>query len=193
MSLTRLVFALPVVLAASAGVAASAATVVPVPPFTGIELHGGGHVVLKYGATQRVVILKGDPSITSITVKHGGSLVISPCEKVMFCPMHYELDVEVTTPSVPALDVHGGGDLEAASGFPHQAELSVAVHGGGDVNLRAVAIDSVSADVHGGGDLSVHVDKSLTAAVHGGGEITYWGHPQVTSDIHGGGEINSGS
>jgi len=185
----RLALAVPFLLATSAF--AAGGTVVPVPAFTGIELHGGGHVTLKHGAAQRVVILKGSTEYSEIVVEHG-SLRISPCKSWFSCPTHYDLDVEVTSPFVPSLNVHGGGELEAAGGFPHQKSLAVAVHGGGEVDIKSVGVDDVSADVHGGGELSVHADKSLTAAVHGGGEVTYWGHPQVTSAIRGGGEVSSG-
>jgi hypothetical protein len=192
MSPVRLAAVLPLAFLASAATA-QAGTVVPVGHFEGIDLHGGGQVVLKHGPTQRVEIIKGSTQYSEFTIEHGNTLNISPCKSWFSCPTHYELVVEITTPSLPALDVHGGGELETRDGFPHQRSLAVAVHGGGEVDVRNVAVDDVSADVHGGGELSVRAEKTLTAAVHGGGEVTYWGHPQVTSAIGGGGEISSGS
>jgi hypothetical protein len=192
MNLSRLVFALPFALVASAAAApAQTGTVVPVGPFQGIGLNGGGHVVLKHGAVQRVVLLKGSTQYTRITIEHGKSLQIDACNER--CPNNYDLEIEITTPDVSALAVNGGGEIEARAGFPHQRELAVAVHGGGDIDLRAIAADSVSAAVHGGGDISVHADKTLNAAVNGGGDVTYWGHPEVNSAIRGGGDVSSGS
>jgi hypothetical protein len=191
MTISRLALLVPLVLTTTA-LAASSGTVVPVPAFTSIELHGGGHAVLRHGAVQRVVILKGSTEYSEITVQNG-SLNISPCKSWFSCPSHYDLEVEITTPSIPALNVHGGGELEAAGGFPRQNNLAVAVHGGGDVDIRSVAVDNVTATVNGGGELSVRAEKTLNATVHGGGELTYWGNPQVTSSIHGGGEVSSGS
>lgn len=190
MTLLRFAAVIPLALVASA---AQAGTVVQVGHFEGIELHGGGHVVLKHGPTQRVEILKGSTQYSEIAIQHGNTLTISPCKSWFSCPSHYDLEVEITTPYVPTLAVHGGGELEAAAGFPHQKSLTVAVHGGGDVDIRSVGVDDVTAAVHGGGDLSVRADRTLTAAVHGGGDLTYWGHPRVVSSIHGGGEISSGS
>ncbi len=194
MHLSRLLIALPFALAATATATpapAPSGTVVPVGAFRGIELRGGGHVVLRHGATQRVVLLRGSTRYTSFTIRNGHSLTIEACNND--CPNRYDLEIEITTPDVPALSVAGGGEIDARPGFPHQNDLAVAVHGGGDIDLRAIAADNVSAAVNGGGDLSVHADKSLSAAVNGGGDITYWGHPEVTSAIRGGGDVSSGS
>src|SRR5512139_542595 len=55
-----------------------AATDIPLPPFTGISVHGGGHVILVHGAKQRVTLLKGDPKVAQIRV-NGNTLELSPC------------------------------------------------------------------------------------------------------------------
>ena len=172
--------------------AAQAAEIVTVPPFKSIELHGGGHAILRHGDSQRVTLIKGDPKIARIEVDRHGTLDLSPCKLHFGCPWHSELEVEIVTPAIAAVSVHGGGDLEAKGTFPRQPSLSIAVHGGGEADLRAIPVQQVSAAVHGGGELEVRAEKTLTAAVHGGGELRYWGHPQVTSAIHGGGSVESG-
>src|SRR5437773_12447378 len=94
-------------LAALAPTAALAGQVIKVPPFKSIELHGGGNAILHHGDRQRVVLIKGDPKIAQIEVTGDGRLVLSPCRD--WCWGEHTLEVEVTTPSIAAISVHGGG------------------------------------------------------------------------------------
>lgn len=165
-----------------------AATDIPLPPFTGISVHGGGHVILMHGATQRVTLLKGDPKVAQLEVVHGNTLDISPCPTI--CPFHNtELEVEIVSPNIAAIEAHGGGAIDTKGEFPKQAQMSVAAHGGGSIDIRAIAVEQIAADVHGGGDVHVKPISSLAASVHGGGVISYSGNPQVASSIHGGGSV----
>lgn len=181
-------------LAAAALLASSAqaAEVFKVPSFKSIELHGGGHAILRHGDTQRVTLLKGSPKIARIEVENDGTLNLSPCKLRIGCPRHNDFEVEVVTPAIAAIAVHGGSDLEAKGQFPRQPSLTLVVHGGGDADMRAIPADTVTAEVHGGGDADVHAVKTLTASVHGGGDLHYWGHPSVMSDVHGGGSVGRG-
>jgi hypothetical protein len=169
---------------------ALAGQVIRVPPFKSVELHGGGNATLRHGDRQRVVLIKGDPEIAQIEVTGDGKLVLSPCRNR--CWGNHELEVEVTTPAVAAIAVHGGGELKAQAGFPKQRNLALTVHGGGDADVRAIPADTVSVAVHGGGEAKLRAERTLTADVHGGGEVRFWGNPQVTSSTHGGGEVESG-
>ena len=179
--------------AALASSAALAEQVINVPAFRGIELHGGGEATLRHGDRQRVVLIKGDPSIAEIRVTRDGTLLLSPCDSEKnWCWGWHELKVEVITPAVAAISVHGGGDLNAEGGFPRQPSLDLTVHGGGDANVRAIPADNVSVEVHGGGDAYLRAERTLTADVHGGGDVHYWGHPSVNSSTHGGGSVESG-
>jgi len=172
---------------------ALAEQVIKVPPFRSIELHGGGNATLRHGDRQRVVLIKGDPKIAQIEVRDDGRLLLSPCDsRKNWCWGWHELEVEVTTPSIAAISVHGGGDLKAEGGFPKQPSLALSVHGGGDADVRALPVENVSAEVHGGGDARVRAERTLTADVHGGGDVRFWGHPQVSSSTHGGGSVESG-
>jgi Putative auto-transporter adhesin, head GIN domain len=169
---------------------AFAATDIPLPPFTGISVHGGGHVILKHGTVQHVTMLKGDPKISQLQVVHG-TLDVSPCPNTWNCPLHnYDLEVEIVSPNITAIEAHGGGDIEAKGDFPTQAQMSVAAHGGGDVDIRVIPVEHVSAEAHGGGDIHVKALVSLSASVHGGGDITYAGNPKVSASTHGGGDVH---
>jgi hypothetical protein len=186
---SRLALAALVSLPILAAGPALAGTDVPLPPFSGIELHGGGNVILRHGPVQRVTILKGDTKHSKLEVK-GGTLDIGGCLSNWGCGWGYSLEVEIVTPGITALSVHGGGDLVAKGEFPVQNAMSVSVHGGGDADIRAIPVKNLTAAVHGGGDLYAFVTDTLTANVHGGGSIVYKGNPRVTSSVHGGGSIS---
>ena len=171
---------------------AFAGTAVPLAPFHAIDMHGGGDVVLKYGAQQRVTILEGSLQYSRLAVANG-TLDVSACESWWRCPHDYSFKVEIETPSLSAIAVHGGGDLTTEGAFPRQDNMSLDIHGGGDADVRAIPVRSASVSVHGGGDLKVTATDVLNGAVEGGGDVTYWGHPrQVSVATHGGGEVSSG-
>ena len=164
---------------------------VPVPRFLGVELRGGGEVVLRPGPAQRVTLLEGTTPFTGIRVMSDGKLRIDTCNQR--CPYHYRMRALVESPAIPAtLAVRGGGTVTAAPGFGGRAPLTLAVSGGGVIDTKATASDVVTAAVNGGGQIKVRSLRVLTAAVNGGGEIRYLGNPVVTSAIHGGGAIQPG-
>ena len=167
---------------------AIAQTAVPVAHFDGVELRGGGHIVFRYGAVQRMTLLKGSTQYTRFEMEDSNKLVISACNEN--CPMHYDLEIEITTPDIEAVAVAGGGQIEVASGFPAQRNIDVAIKGGGQIDARNLKASSANAAVSGGGQIDIGTTRALTAAVNGGGQIHYSGNPSVTSAINGGGEVN---
>lgn len=168
--------------------AALAGTDIAVPAFNGINIHGGGRVVLRHGPVQRVTVVKGDVSKADIHIS-GKMIDISPCKN--WCWNVKPFEVEIVAPEIVDLEVHGGGDLEATGDFPRQAVLNIRVHGGGDLDARAIPADAVNAKVHGGGDARVKALSSINAEVHGGGDLSYTGNPaHISSQTHGGGSIH---
>ncbi|HEY0625456.1 MAG TPA: DUF2807 domain-containing protein [Allosphingosinicella sp.] len=171
----------------------NAQTNVAVPQFEKIELRGGGTVRVRHGAQQRVTLIKGSTQYTSFdVVRSGGNggadqLVIRACNEQ--CPQRYDLEIEVVTPDVDGLAIKGGGSIDVVEGFPRQSALAAAIHGGGQIDARALPASSVAAAVNGGGSLMVRPASSLAAAVRGGGLIRYWGNPSVTQTVQGGGSI----
>lgn len=182
----------------------AAAQTLPLAEFDSIELNGGGTVDLRYGPVQRVTLAEGSTEYTRIRVKgrevrrsgrstvvdDGGRLVIDACNQR--CPRRYHLRVVIETPDIDAVAVKGGGEIVAASGFPQQESVAAAVHGGGEIDLRALAVTDVAGAVHGGGRLLVRPQAALAASVNGGGEILYWGNPSVVTSINGGGGVRRG-
>ena len=161
---------------------------VKLPPFSAIAVHGGGEVKVSYGPVQRVTVIKGDMKVARVEVK-GQTLDLAACTGV--CWGQHDLLVEVVTPKLEALDIHGGGSITAQGTFPKLPHVRAEIHGGGEADLRAIPFETVDADVHGGGALQVKALNALNAQVHGGGEINYVGHPaHIASQTHGGGSIS---
>ena len=179
---------IPLFAAALAVSAPAVATeVVPVPAFRSVQLRGGGEVIVRAGPVQRVTLLDGSSRITRLRVIRDGQLQIDVCAGN--CPQHYNLRIEIQSPRAPDVAIAGGGLIHASGGFAPQGELSVAIKGGGKIDMLAVPASSVNAAIQGGGLISVRPRSSLAAAVNGGGEVRYAGNPRVSSAINGGGAV----
>ncbi|HZZ69629.1 MAG TPA: DUF2807 domain-containing protein [Phenylobacterium sp.] len=184
-------FAAAAVIAIAAPVAAVAQTVIPTEKFTAIDLHGGGTITIRQGPVQRVTLIDGDTKRARFEVvdrDHGGRLVMSPCDGVCFGLHRFEVEIE--TPVLNGVDIHGGGHITAHGAFPAQTAVSAEIHGGGDIDMKDVPAQSASAAIHGGGKIYVTAQNSLSAEIMGGGVIRYAGHPSVSSSIHGGGAVS---
>jgi hypothetical protein len=167
---------------------AAAQTVEKVGRFTGVELHGGGTITIRQAPVQRVTMVRGDADVASFEVDSRGRLIVSSCKG--YCWGSHHLDVEIETPDLNAVSIHGGGHISAKGAFSPTNAMAVAIHGGGDIDVRDVPAQATSAEIYGGGKIVVSAQNSLAAAIHGGGAIHYQGHPTVNSEIHGGGSVS---
>ena len=170
--------------------AAAAQTVIPVGPFRSVELHDGGHVLLRHGETQRVTILTGDPRSTRVRVADGQRLVIEHC--VPDCSGGERLRIEVITPEIAAVSVSNGGMVQSLDGFRAQAAIETSVEQGGMIDVRSIPADVIDASVQQGGRIFIHPRQALTATVVHGGGITYWGDPRVRRSVRDGGVVAKG-
>lgn len=173
---------------AIAAAPADAATDLSLPRIEAVSLEGGGRVVLRHGAQQRVRIVRGDATISSFEVKNRRSLEIRACDER--CPQGYKLEVEITAPDIDAIAVTGGGSIEMARGFPAKSNIALAVQGGGAIDTQPVEVRQVAASVQGGGAIRTWASNSLAAAIRGGGAITYRGEPSVATSVRGGGTVH---
>ena len=166
-------------------------TPIRVAPFRSIELHSGGEVVLRHGATQRVTLLKGDADCARVMTDGAGRLVIEKYSAE--CHRKYDLQVEVVAPQFAEVAVNDGGHINSIGDFPRQPQIRTAVRNGGSVDLRSMPADKVIASVAQGGRILVMPQTMLTASVADGGQITYWGEPRVEKSIQHGGAVTKGT
>lgn len=167
-----------------------AQTVVPLAPFRSVTLRGGGEVILRHGPTQRVTLLEGGEDCSRARIVDGDRLVIERLARE--CTRRHGPTVEVLTPEIAGLVVADGGTIQVRGGFPHQAEIEVAVHDGGTIDLRSLGVDRVNATVRHGGRIFTRPRRDLAASVSQGGNITYWENPRVRSSVRHGGVVMKG-
>ena len=175
----------PILALAALAAPAAAQTPVDVPRFDGVSVEGGGDVVVRHGAAQRVSFTATRPELVEIKVERG-KLLIRPCRRSC---RDQKLTVEVVTPSLGAASIHGGGDLRIERGFPRRDELALSVHGGGRLDAGNAGAEEVAAAVHGGGHIETGAPRSLAANIHGGGVIRTAAPRSLTVAIHGGGTV----
>ncbi len=170
-----------------------AAETVSVTHFNSIGLKGDGHVTIRYGLQQRVVLVKGSTEFTHIYVDEpgSGSLEIDGCPRR--CPRNYNPIIEITTPDIQGLAIKGDGVIDVADSFPQGDTLGVAVSGDGSIEAERLRATTVHAALHGDGKITISVSGELIAAVNGDGAIRYFGRPHVLSAAHNGGLIESAS
>jgi hypothetical protein len=152
-------------------------------PVETISMSGGGEIVVRYGRSHQVRMVRGSGANVSVS---DGSLSVQctgNCGNV---------SVEVTTPRVEALAIQGGGVIRVAAGFPRMPELALAIHGGGRIDARMLPATSVAAATRGGGTILTTAESDLAASTSGGGEIRYWGTQNVATSIQGGGHVTPG-
>jgi hypothetical protein len=170
---------------------AAAQTTVPVAPFRSVEMHDGGHVILRHGATQRVTLLKGGVDCPRFTLADGDRLVIDKYKGQ--CSRGYKLEIEIITPYIDEIVASDGGVIQSRGSFPRQKEIEAAVRNGGTIDIRAIVTDRVTASVEEGGRILTKPQISLSASVASGGEITYWGDAHVESSVRNGGGVIKGT
>lgn len=160
------------------------------PPFTAIELHDGGHVIVRNGPAQRVNLSPGAAKHANVTVSANGALVIRGCRQN--CPRGFKLNVEIVTPSIARILVSDGGSIAIATPFPAQPTLTAVVNSGGIIDARALRAEAATAQVRSGGVILLRAEHTLDASVVDGGRIVYWGRPAARTFIDRGGAIEKG-
>jgi hypothetical protein len=174
------------VLALALAAPASAQTVVPVGAFDGVSLLGGGEVRLRHGPVQKVTLIQGDPTVSSLRIENNKSLVIRACRTRC---RNYKLVVEIVTPRIEAVAITGGGSVVSGPGFAAQRSLAASITGGGTLDLDSLAARDVAASIRGGGLIRTDARESLAVSIHGGGSVTYLADPQTSVAVHGGGTV----
>ena len=164
----------------------SGAATSPLSGFNGVEIHGRGQIVLRYGPSQGVRLVRGDSEMTRFAVDDRNRLVIRAC--VTSCP-GYQPEIEIIAPRIDRIAVQGGGTIQAQDNFPAQSALDLQIRNGGLILLDRLEADQVTARVDGGGMIKTRARNNLSATVKGEGSIVYWGNPTVDSNIDEGGVV----
>jgi hypothetical protein len=176
--------------------------------FSAIDLAGSNNVTVVAGARHSVIVHADSNLLSHVTTQvRAGKLIIGDVGSFAAkSPMY----VEVSVPSLAALDLSGSGNI-AVTGI-NASRLAVTIPGSGNVSASGsvtrlnVSIDgdgtallsgltarNADAIVSGSGTIFVTATRSLEAKVPGSGTILYGGNPpQVTTSISGSGTVTPG-
>ena len=187
------------------GVAATSTRALP--NFSGIDLAGSNNVTVMAGARQSVVVHADTNLLSRVTTQvKAGKLIIGDVGSFAArSPMY----VEVSVPSLAALDLSGSGNITVTgikasrltvtlpgsgdiSASGSVTRLNISIDGSGDAQCSGLIARNVDAVVSGSGDIFVTATQSLDAKVPGSGAVLYSGNPQVTTSITGSGDVTPG-
>jgi hypothetical protein len=176
--------------------------------FTGIDLAGSNNVTVVAGARQSVVVHADTNLLGHVTTQvKAGKLIIGDVGSFAAkSPMY----VEVSVPSLAALDLSGDGTITVTginasrltvtlpgsgdiSASGSVTRLTVSIDGSGIGQFSGLAARNVDAVIRGSGTIFVTATESLDAKVSGDGTVLYSGNPsQVTTSITGSGVVTPG-
>jgi hypothetical protein len=187
------------------GVAATSTRALP--NFSGIDLAGSNNVTVMAGARQSVVVHADTNLLSRVTTQvKAGKLIIGDVGSFAAkSPMY----VEVSVPSLAALDLSGSGNITVTgikasrltvtlpgsgdiSASGSVTRLNISIDGSGNAQCSGLIARNVDAVVSGSGDIFVTATQSLDAKVAGSGAVLYSGNPQVTTSITGSGDVTPG-
>jgi hypothetical protein len=187
------------------GVAATSTRALP--NFSGIDLAGSNNVTVMAGARQSVVVHADTNLLSRVTTQvKAGKLIIGDVGSFAAkSPMY----VEVSVPSLAALDLSGSGNITVTgikaarltvilpgsgdiSASGSVTRLNISIDGSGNAQCSGLIARNVDAVVSGSGDIFVTATQSLDAKVGGSGAVLYSGNPQVTTSITGSGDVTPG-
>lgn len=179
-----------------------------IEPFSAIHVAVGIDINYRNGPAQSLEIT-GDRNLIPIieTSVRGGVLTIAGRKSYQ---QQLPLNVEITSPRLDSLALHGTGniwlnsirqeslalDLNGSGNVTVEGrvnQLNVTVNGAGDINAQR--LDSKLADIRlsGSGDITVTARETLKAHLIGSGDITYYGHPtRIEKRIVGSGDLQPG-
>lgn len=169
---------------------AVAGTVIPLDQFSSVKVSDGGHVIVRHGTMQQVMLIKGSTEFTGFHV-HDGKLDIVTCKQR--CPHNYSLEVEIALPEIAAVAAEDGASIETQGEFPAQAKLAAWANDGGRVDVRAIPASNADAKAEDGGDVLIRAGSVLNASADDGGAVQYWGNPVVNRVVSDGGSVEKGS
>jgi hypothetical protein len=187
------------------GVAATSTRALP--NFSGIDLAGSNNVTVMAGARQSVVVHADTNLLSHVTTQvKAGKLIIGDVGSFAAkSPMY----VEVSVPSLAALDLSGSGNITVTgikasrltvtlpgsgdiSASGSVTRLNISIDGSGNAQCSGLIARNVDVVVSGSGDIFVTATQSLDAKVAGSGAVLYSGNPQVTTSITGSGDVTPG-
>ncbi|WP_052375129.1 head GIN domain-containing protein [Chondromyces apiculatus] len=146
------------------------------PAFRAITLEGSidAHVTIDPRIS---VVVRCDDNLVPLirTDLRGEELVIDVDDRVLGISPKVPCRVDVTTPDMARLRVHGSAEARVTGASPHLAE--VALSGSGNVDIASLQSDALTLDLSGSGEIRVaRLDaQRVDLSTSGSGDITLGG------------------
>jgi Putative auto-transporter adhesin, head GIN domain len=173
--------------------------------FTRIDNRASVDVRVLVGAPRRVRVHAGEKVIDDVRAEvHDGTLRLSFDHHGLGSG---EVRVDVSVPTLEAIEASGSGDIEAhgidgdvfelrSDGSADIAlqgtanRLTVDLDGSGDADLADLTARQADVLVGGSGDADLRADDGLDVTIDGSGDVRYHGHPALTQRVDGSGELS---
>ncbi|MBV8658394.1 MAG: DUF2807 domain-containing protein [Burkholderiales bacterium] len=213
----RIYIGLSAVLLALSGTAFAAQTQIEqtrrVAGFDGIRTSGAWDIEVHVGSAESVRLTGTQDALDKITAEViDGNLVIGqkPNTSIHLLKSEPTPHIYITVPTLKRYSAEGAGEtvlhdvvgdqfalsFEGAGALTANGKLkslNISAHGAGELNLKALHADDVTANLEGMGSIYLYAHQSLTAAINGIGSLTYYGHPaHMTRSVNGIGSISAG-
>lgn len=178
--------------------------------FSEIDLAGQGNLIIELGQAESLVIEAEDNFLPYIiTEVRGQTLVIRQRDNTNFLPKE-SINLYLTVESLEGINISGLGDVHApvltADAFSiaisgggnlnleglEAGELVVAISGLGDVNIGSGTVGSQEITISGGGNYQGERLESRNAGVNisGLGNVYLWASENLSVTISGGGSVH---
>lgn len=157
--------------------------------FDKVNLTGGGDLLITHSPVTTLKIVGSSTCLSLVNAEVNSETLVIKRENNNLQDCH--LKYYVSTPELVSIQQGGGGNVKVNAGFDVVDSFRYVLNGGGNVDMRALKVNSFSATINGGGTMLLNVDRQLKAEINGGGTIGYQGNPEVISNLSaGGGSIN---
>ena len=175
------------------------------PGFHTIKVNGSTKVFIKAGDTKSLVVKGYDNLLNAYftEVKNG---VLTLGYKENYQVRNDNVQVYITYPSMPNINLNGSCDAEFSGAFPFKQEITATINGSGHINydsvrvgvvhfgsgkVEAIDMESLDADIKiaGSGEVRLSVEDELNVNISGSGKVYYKGNPEVEMNISGSGKI----
>lgn len=156
--------------------------------FNTVTLSVAGKTRVRAGADYQVSINASDAVRQRIRVDVEGDTLRVHC--VADCGSLRHDGIDITMPSVNAIKLLNGGEVELETGLPAVSALSLSIYNGGGIDASRMEASSVNAEIFNGGHIALSACKQLDVRIRNGGSVQYSGSPAVNTDVINGGNVS---
>lgn len=125
----------------------------PVSGFTGVDLSGVGHLTIRLGDEERLVVEAEENLLPYIeTEMRGDTLVLGTEDGVTLRPTQ-SIEFDLTVTELDTIEVSGSGEVDGPD--LKAVRFTVDISGSGEIDLDGLEADTLVVEISGSGDLAI--------------------------------------